>query len=97
VDFGMGLAILYGMTTNNNRKENKMTLSELLFSSPCREWSFNGVCRNPNCENAVAEFPETGRWYILFSHAGFNSPANNGMGYKTKKSALGVMKRYLNS
>ena len=71
-----------------------MTISDLLFSSPCM---LNGVCHNLDCENAVAEFPETGRWYILFGHAGFNSLANNTNGYSSKKVALFAMKRYLKS
>jgi hypothetical protein len=71
-----------------------MTISELLFSSPCEPLK-NGLCRKPNCEGAVAEFPETGRWYILFGHAGYNSPANNSNGYASKAKALSSMRRYL--
>ncbi len=69
-----------------------MTISDLLFSSPCKD---NGVCRNPNCKTAVAEFTETGRWYILFGHAGYNSPANNGNGYASKNKALVSMRKYM--
>jgi hypothetical protein len=67
-------------------------ISNLLFSSPCKD---NGVCRNPNCENAVGKLDSNGRWYILFGHAGFNSPANNTNGYRSKKVALFAMRRYL--
>ena len=89
------------MTTTTNItttiKENAMfdsfkPISELLFSSPCKE---NGVCRNLNCKTAVAEFTETGRWYILFAHAGFNSPANNTNGYASEAKALASIRRYL--
>ena len=69
-------------------------LSELLFSSPCKE---NGFCRNPDCETSVRQFTETGRWYITFGHAGFNSPANNSNGYASKAKALASMRKYLNS
>lgn len=84
------------MKKNSNKtltiKEQKMTISDLLFSSPCMQ---NGVCRDSNCDHAVAEFPETGRWYILFGHAGFNSPANNSNGYASENKALAAMRRYL--
>jgi len=69
-----------------------MTISELLFSSPCKE---TGFCRNANCDTAVAQFSETGRWYITFGHAGYNSPANNSNGYASKAKALASMKKYL--
>jgi hypothetical protein len=82
------------MTINNNIiKENAMlTISDILFSSPCKE---TGFCQNPNCETAVAQFPETGNWYITFGHAGYNSPSNNSSGYASKNKALAAMKRYL--
>lgn len=70
-----------------------MTISDVLFSSPCKD---NGVCRNPNCETAVAQFPKTGKWFITFGHAGFNSPTNNASGYHTKALALKAMNWYLN-
>jgi hypothetical protein len=62
-----------------------MTISELLFSSPCKE---TGYCRNLKCNHSVGQFPETNRWFILFGHAGFNSPTNNTNGYATKADAL---------
>ena len=70
-----------------------LTISDVLFSAPCKE---SGFCRNINCSHAVAEFPETGTWFITFGHAGFNSPANNGRGYASKAKALAAMKRYFN-
>lgn len=70
-----------------------MTISDILFSSPCKE---HGLCRNPDCKTAVAQFPETGKWFITFGHAGFNSPTNNGLGYQTKDAAIKAMKHYLN-
>ena len=71
-----------------------MSISDLLFSSPCKD---NGVCRNPNCKNAVGKMRYHGemRWFILFGHAGFNSPANNSNGYRSEKVALFAMRRYL--
>ena len=69
-----------------------MTISDLLFSSPCKD---NGVCRNPNCDTAVGQYPETKRWFILFGHAGYNSPTNNTNGYATKSDALRSMRIYL--
>ena len=71
-----------------------MSISDILFSSPCKE---NGFCRNANCETAVAEFTETGRWFITFGHAGYNSPANNASGYSSKAKALASMRKYLKS
>lgn len=71
-----------------------MTIAELLFSSPCFV-NGNGLCLNADCEHAVAEFEDTGRWFILFGHAGFNSTANNGMGYSSKAKAFAAMKKYL--
>jgi hypothetical protein len=77
-----------------------MTPSSILFSSPCKD---NGICYNPNCETAVAQFHGgtdgyenyDGRWYITLGHAGFNSPANNAGGYSSKAKALAAMRRYL--
>jgi hypothetical protein len=69
-----------------------MTISDLLFSSPCMK---TGLCRNPDCKTAVGKFSETNRWYILFGHAGYNSPSNNTNGYATKTDALRAMRIYL--
>ena len=68
-----------------------MTISDLLFSSPCKD---NGVCRKPDCEHSVGQFSETNRWFILFGHAGFNSPTNNTNGYATKTDALRAIRYY---
>ncbi len=73
-------------------EKEKETISDVLFSSPCKE---SGFCRNADCDTAVAQFSETGNWYITFGHAGFNSPANNTNGYATKNKALAAMRRYL--
>lgn len=69
-----------------------MTISDVLFSSPCKE---TGYCRNINCETAVAQYPKTGRWFITFGHAGFNSHTNNTEGYLTKDLALRSVKLYI--
>ena len=68
------------------------SLNETLFSG---HGLSTGYCGNADCADAVAMLPETGRWYITFGHAGFNSKANNGLGYSTKAKALGVMRNYL--
>lgn len=69
------------------------SLNKTLFSAPCKE---TGFCRNSKCVHAVAQLPETGKWYITFGHAGFNSKLNNTHGYATKAKAMAAMKRYLN-
>lgn len=74
---------------SSNTSEGK-TLGDVLFSSPCKD---KGVCRNPNCEHAVAEY--RGRWYILFGHAGYNSRANNAEGYSSEAKALAAMRKYI--
>jgi hypothetical protein len=78
---------------NSVNNKRKMTISDVLFSSPCKE---TGFCRNPNCETAVAQFPKTRKWFITFGHAGYNSPTNNASGYLTEAIARKVMKFYLN-
>lgn len=55
---------------------------------------FDKICRNVDCSEAVKLSP-MGSWYITMGHAGFNSPANNRMGYITKENALKAMKYYL--
>lgn len=55
---------------------------------------FDKVCINNQCPEAVKQAP-TGRWYITMGHAGFNSKANNGLGYPTKKRAMAAMQHYL--
>jgi hypothetical protein len=65
------------------------SLKKILFSATC-----DPLCENINCEHAVATLPETGNWFITFGHAGFNSPTNNGRGYRTKELAIKAMKWY---
>lgn len=54
-----------------------------------------GYCKDPDCKDAVKQAP-TGNWFITMGHAGFNSKANNGNGYKSKQLALRSMNFYLN-
>lgn len=68
------------------------SLNKVLFSGHGFE---TGFCNDPNCKDAVAMLPETGKWYITFGHAGFNSKANNGLGYLTKAKAMAAMRYYL--
>jgi hypothetical protein len=68
----------------------EQSLKKVLFSAKC-----DVVCGDTNCDQAVAMLPETGRWYITFGHAGFNSHANNRLGYSTKEKAMGAMRHYL--
>lgn len=70
------------------------SLKKILFSASCCPDSF--LCQNCHCEHAVAQLPETGNWFITYGHAGFNSKANNGVGYQSKNKAISSMKRYLN-
>ena len=53
------------------------------------------TCRNIDCDDAVKK-SSFGRWFITMGHAGYNSPANNNNGYRSKKVALFAMKKYLN-
>jgi len=92
INIGMGTAYIIVMKTKQH-KELEMVISDVLFSSPCKD---NGICRNPSCETAVAQYPKTGKWFITFGHAGFNSPTNNVNGYRTKGLALRAMNFYLN-
>jgi hypothetical protein len=52
------------------------------------------VCRVTYCCDTVAEF--NGRFFITFGHAGFNSPTNNGAGYRTSARAMAASTRYAN-
>lgn len=51
--------------------------------------------KNPctQCQEPVKQGPG-GRWYITMGHPGFNSPANNGLGYATKGMAVAAYRRY---
>ena len=66
-----------------------MKLSDVLFSANCG----NVICGDPNCNQMVVEYKD--RWYITFGHAGFNSSANNRLGYSSKAKALGAVLFYL--
>lgn len=50
-----------------------------------------GSCKT--CQEPVKQGP-FGGWYITMGHPGFNSPANNRGGYKTKDAAVKAYKRY---
>lgn len=54
--------------------------------------SEKGICRDPNCTEAVKQGP-TG-WYITLGHAGFNSPTNNRMGYRSEAQAKAAWKKF---
>ncbi len=64
---------------------------ESYLNSDCLK---NGICRNEDCKDAVKKSPFD-RWFITIGHAGFNSKANNYLGYSTKAKALSVMKNFL--
>jgi hypothetical protein len=53
------------------------------------------MCRNPKCHHAVKKNPETSRYYITMGHAGFNTSANNAMGYGTQEMAYRIIQKYL--
>lgn len=44
------------------------------------------------CLEPVKQGP--GGWYITIGHAGFNSPANNRTGYKTRAAAIAAHRKY---
>lgn len=54
------------------------------------------LCRDPKCASMVKQNPATKRYFITMCHAGFNSPANNGNGYKSQDAAVAASLRYLN-
>lgn len=51
------------------------------------------VCSDPNCRESVKQGPDG--WHITMGHAGFNTKANNGCGYKSEKAARAVVRKYL--
>jgi hypothetical protein len=53
-----------------------------------------GYCKDQDCSHAVKQAPN-GRWFITMGHAGFNTKANNGIGYVSLNSARNVIKRLL--
>lgn len=69
------------------------SLKKILFEGHGLE---TGFCQDENCDDCVRQLSETGRWYITFGHAGFNSKANNGNGYISEVAAKKAMKYYLN-
>lgn len=54
----------------------------------------DAICRNPKCGQAVKRAPETGRFFITMGHPGFNSPANNGIGYGSEAKARAAVRSY---
>jgi hypothetical protein len=52
-----------------------------------------GQCVAATCDHRVKRNDLTGRWFITMGHAGFNSPANNGIGYTTAMRALAAHRR----
>lgn len=66
---------------------------------PCPEYlkssddCVRGKCAE-DCPERFKQDPQTKRWYITMGHAGYNSPANNGEGYHTRKSAIGANLHY---
>lgn len=51
------------------------------------------ICRKEGCPEVVKQGPHGG-WYITIGHAGFNSPANNRMGYASEQAAKNANARY---
>lgn len=54
-------------------------------------------CGNFDCCTACAEPVKAntyGRWFITMGHPGFNSPANNGLGYRSRWTAIASYRRY---
>lgn len=45
-----------------------------------------------SCVDAVVVI--RGGFFITFGHAGFNSPTNNGRGYRTEASARAAIRKY---
>jgi hypothetical protein len=66
------------------------------FTIPTHLLSDRG-CERDICygghEDAVKQAPD-GQWFITMGHPGFNSPANNGLGYSSRASAEAAVQRY---
>jgi len=58
-----------------------------------RVW-VDGILQSLETQPKVEE--KNGRWFITIGNPGFNSPANNRSGYKSKMSALAANKMYAN-
>jgi hypothetical protein len=67
----------------------------LLFPKNADGSRHSALCdKGHTCEQAVVQNPETGRWFVTFGHAGFNSRANNGSGVATRRAAVGSVLRH---
>jgi hypothetical protein len=51
-------------------------------------------CHTDKFEDTAVEQSIPGRWYIRSGFCGFNSPANNRMGYDSKAKAEAAIRRY---
>lgn len=66
-----------------------------LFSNPCAKAGRCSVARATEalCEHAVVRHATSPDWFITFGHCGFNSPANNGFGYRSEAAARAAIQR----
>lgn len=53
-------------------------------------------CQKIYCADCVSPVKQAthGGWYITSGHPGFNSPANNRLGYRTAKMAVKFYQKY---
>lgn len=61
------------------------------LTSPC-----DNKCQEIPCRHAIKMNEETNRWFITVGHPGFNTKANNGIGYSNKTTAFAIYVTYLN-
>ena len=57
---------------------------------------FGAICEFGRCPGGmipVVQHPTSGRYYITAGHPGFNTPANNGAGYRSRNAALAASRR----
>jgi hypothetical protein len=59
--------------------------------TPACQTGTHGYCSQ--CEAPVKQ-DRLGRWFITMGHPGFNSPANNRLGYGTQAQAVAAYRRY---
>jgi hypothetical protein len=52
-----------------------------------------GTCSGRFCADSI-KTDHSGRWYITMGHPGFNSPANNRMGYASRAKAEAARRHY---
>ncbi len=54
------------------------------------------ACRVDHCRTCREPVKQAagGSWYITIGHAGFNSPANNRGGYKSREAAVTAHRKY---